>query len=322
MTRPGEPIRSPSLPWTVASGLLIGGADAVPGVSGGTVALILGLWDRLIEGIATFLAVPTLVRSAEGRTRILAAARFLLPLGLGIVASYYLGTLLLVGPEESPGLLRRFDTAPVCFAFFSGLVIASLWEPWRRIKKRTAVHWALALLGAAVAWWVSGLPFARTAPPTWALVYGGALAIGFMLLPGVSGSLLLLVLGQYTVVTGAIHDHEWGKILVFLGGVMLGFAVFVPLLRALVRRHHDLTMAALTGLMAGSLRALWPWKTNYDPRVGTLTNVGVGDHVPAAVAALLLGAVASMGLAWIETRLREPQGSPPAAGGAGTAAAP
>ena len=291
-------------PWSALAGFLMGAADSVPGVSGGTIALIVGVYERLIDSISRVLRTPILVRTVDGRQKLGAAFGFLVPLVLGLAAAYYLGTLILVGREAEPGLIRRADTAPLCYAFFFGLVLASLREPWRRIGKVGPTHVLAALVAAVGAAAFIGLPHTRGEPPTWALVYGGALAVGVMLLPGVSGSLLLVVLGQYTKVAGAVHDRELGVFAVFLGGVALGVLLFVPFLRHLLRRHHDLTMAALTGLMAGSLRALWPWKDNYDPKLGPMGNLGVGSSVGWVLLAVLAGFVAAWLLSRLEARMK------------------
>jgi putative membrane protein len=131
-------------------------------------------------------------------------------------------------------------------------------------------------------------------------------AIAVMLLPGISGSLMLLVIGQYTTVAGALHDRQFGRLGVFLFGVLLGLVLFVPLLRRMLRRHHDLTMAALTGLMAGSIRALWPWKSHYDLKdaaLGRMVNVGMGDQVAAVAVAFLVGALSVWLLRRLERRI-------------------
>ena len=221
------------------------------------------------------------------------ALRFLVPLGVGILAAYFVGTRVLVGPEASKGLLRREDTAPLCYAFFLGLVFFSIPEPWRRIPKPGPACYAAALVAALGVAWMVGLEHATTQPEDWMLFYGGAFAVSVMLLPGISGSLLLLVLGQYTTIAAAPHDREWGRILIFLAGVAVGLAAFVPLLRRLLRRHHDLTLAALTGLMAGSIRALWPWKSHYDIKdesLGRMVNVGIGANWPWVLVAFAVGA--------------------------------
>ncbi len=293
-----------SMPLSALAGFLMGAADSVPGVSGGTIALIVGVYERLIDAISRVLRLPVLVRTPEGRDKLGSALFFLVPLLGGLGAAYYLGTLLLVGKEAEPGLIRRAATAPICYAFFFGLVLASLKEPWQRIGQVRTGHVIAALGAAAAAALFIGLPHTQGEPPTWALLYGGALAVAVMLLPGVSGSLLLVVLGQYTMVAGAVHDRQLVPFLVFLAGVTLGVILFVPFLRHLLRRHHDLTMAALTGLMAGSLRALWPWKTNYDPKLGPLENVGVGANVGWVLLAVALGFLAAWLLARLERRMK------------------
>ena len=298
------------LPLSFVSGFCMGGADAVPGVSGGTIALILGIYQRLIDSIGTCLALPRLIGSPAGRARLGGALRFLIPLGLGVVAAYWLATRLLVGPKDAPGLLRVADTAPLCYAFFFGLVLASLREPWRRIEAPTWSHGLLALLGCAAAAAFVHLPHTQGEPEAWQLLYGGAGAIAVMLLPGISGSLLLLILGQYTTVAGAIHDREIGTLGIFVGGILIGLALFVPLLRRLLASYPGRTMAVLTGLMAGSLFALWPWKNQYEPKAGPMHNVAMDGALWPVLLAALAGAATVMLLAWLERRI-EAQGPPP-----------
>lgn len=276
-------------------GLAMGTADAIPGVSGGTIALILGIYDRFIASLAAVVAV---VRRPGDLARWRAARRalvFLVPLGAGLGAAYLVATRLLVGkvpsPSEGagaalaeelvanppPGWLVRPDTAPIVFAFFFGLVLASVGEPWRAKKTHRAADWLLGLLGAAVAVALSLSPPAAGSLSPFALVGSGAVAVSVMLLPGVSGSLALLVLGMYVPVSGAVHsvyDAEtgavsWGEVAVigwFLLGIAIGVATFVPFLRWVLARAHDRTMSVLSGLMLGSLAALWPWKAHYLPK--------------------------------------------------------
>jgi len=292
-------------PLTFLAGTLMGAADSVPGVSGGTIALVLGIYERLVGSISRILRAPRLLKTPDGRHRLAQAFAFGTPIFFGMVAATWLGTRLLVGPEEVPGILRRIDTAPMCFAFFFGLVIASLPEPWGRISTHRPVHWLLAAGGALLAAWFAGLPQATSEPPLWAFLYGGALAISVMLLPGVSGGLLLLVIGQYQKVAGAWHNYDLDVVAVFAVGMILGVATFVPLLRAALKRYHDLTMALLTGLMAGSLRALWPWKVHYDPVhvKEPMANVAPFGPVALALLAVILGFVAAWGLRRLERRM-------------------
>ena len=288
---------------SLASGLLMGSADAVPGVSGGTIALIIGIYKRFIDALATVVKAPMLLRTAAGRSQLFDALWLLVPLGLGAAIALFVVTRLLVGPEEDPGVLVRASTAPVCYAFFFGLVLVSLREPWRRIENRAMVHFAVALIGCAGAAAFVGLPYRSTEPELWMLALGGAGAISVMLLPGISGSLLLVILGQYTVVAGAAHDRAFDILGVFGAGMVLGVVLFVPLLRFLLHRHRDLTMAALTGLMAGSLRALWPYKDNYLPKSGPMHNVGIGDHLGYVILAAVVGGATVALLALLERRI-------------------
>jgi putative membrane protein len=281
----------------------MGGADAIPGVSGGTIALILGIYERFIGALSTVVNAPRLVRSADGRSELIRAFRFLVPLGVGVLIAYYLATKLLVGPEDEPGVLRRASTAPICFGFFFGLVAVSIREPWRRIESVGAAHFAAAAVGFAAAAAFSHLPHSTGNVDRWMLVLGGAGAISIMLLPGISGSLFLLIIGQYNVVAGAVHDRDVTTLAVFAAGLVLGVATFIPLLRWLLDRFHAVTMATLTGLMAGSLFALWPWKDNYEPKLGEMTNTGVGDHVPWVLLAAVVGGAVVWLLTVLERRL-------------------
>jgi len=287
----------------------MGTADAVPGVSGGTIALILGIYDRFIGSLAAVLAAVRRPTVVARRGAAIDALRFLAPLAAGLVTAYLVATRVLVGKipkpvggngaelarelleTPPPGWLTRPDTAPIVFAFFFGLVLASVNEPWKAKTSTKPVDWLLALLGAGVAVGLSLSPPAAGSTSPLALVAAGAVAISVMLLPGVSGSLALLVLGMYQPVSGAFHSHEWGVIAWFLVGISAGIATFVPLLRWVLARAHDRTMSALSGMMLGSLAALWPWKAHYLPKfipwLGAMSPEAPGDGwwVPAVSAA-------------------------------------
>jgi putative membrane protein len=293
-----------------ASGLMMGTADAIPGVSGGTIALIIGVYERFIAALAAVVRAPTALRDLEARAELWRALRLLVPLGAGVVVAYYMATKLLVGPEDAPGIIRRPDTAPFAYAFFFGLVLVSLREPWRRIAARPrALHFGVAAITAIAAAVFVGLPHQAGEPPLIALLFGGAAAISVMLLPGVSGSLLLVILGQYAVVAGAVHDRNLAVIAIFLLGIAIGVITFVPFLRYLLRTAHDVTMAALTGLMAGSLRALWPWKEGYEPKE-SMANVGIGDDLLLVLVAAGCGGL----VVWLLARLERHMSRASAAG--------
>jgi putative membrane protein len=294
---------------SVSAGLLMGGADAIPGVSGGTIALVVGVYDRFIDALSSVIRLPLLVRTPDGRGRLKRALALLVPLGAGLLVAYYAATKLLVGPVERPGIMLRSDTAPICYAFFFGLVLVSLREPWRRIHQPSPVEYGAAAAACVGAILFIGLPHGSGEPATWMLLWGGAGSVAVMLLPGVSGSLFLVIVGQYATVAGAVHDRNVGLLVVFLVGLAAGVISFVPFLRYLLRTRHDITMAALTGLMAGSLRALWPWKDNYNPKLGPMNNLGVGDHLPWAIAAFVAGGAVVWLLARLERRVLEAQRS-------------
>jgi putative membrane protein len=270
----------------------MGSADAVPGISGGTVALVIGLYRRLIDSIATVLEYPRR-RDFEALRAPLA---FLLPLGLGMAAAYWLVSRLLIGPESNPGILLRETTAPLCYGLFSGLVAVSLREPWRRIDAPQREHLAFAGAGAVATFVVLGLPFATSAPAGWMLPVGGALALTAMLLPGVSGSLVLVMLGQYATIAGAVHDLRLAPLLWFGSGGLVAALVVVPRLQRLLIERPGRTLAVLTGVMAGSLRALWPWKASYDVRAGDLSPQFMGENWPEVVLAALLGGMLVLAL--------------------------
>ena len=276
----------------------MGSADAVPGISGGTVALVIGLYRRLIDSIATVLEYPRR-RDFEALRAPLA---FLLPLGLGMAVAYWLVSWLLIGPESNPGILLRETTAPLCYGLFSGLVAVSLREPWRRIDAPQREHLAFAGAGAVVTFVVLGLPFATSTPAGWMLPVGGALALTAMLLPGVSGSLVLVMLGQYATIAGAVHDLRLAPLLWFGSGGLVAALVVVPRLQRLLIERPGRTLAVLTGVMAGSLRALWPWKASYDVRAGDLSPQFVGENWPEVALAALLGGILVLALERLSRR--------------------
>jgi putative membrane protein len=276
----------------------MGSADAVPGISGGTVALVIGLYRRLIDSIATVLEYPRR-RDFEALRAPLA---FLLPLGLGMAVAYWLVSRLLIGPESNPGILLRETTAPLCYGLFSGLVAVSLREPWRRIDAPQREHLAFAGAGAVATFVVLGLPFATSTPAGWMLPVGGALALTAMLLPGVSGSLVLVMLGQYATIAGAVHDLRLAPLLWFGSGGLVAALVVVPRLQRLLIERPGRTLAVLTGVMAGSLRALWPWKASYDVRAGDLSPQFVGENWPEVALAALLGGILVLALERLSRR--------------------
>ena len=240
----------------IAQGLLMGGADVIPGVSGGTMALIVGIYERLLRNVsAAFHAIVSLPRGGAAVREAFRRVEwgFVLPLGLGIL------TAIGIGSKVIPGLLERYPEE--ARALFFGLVLASVAIPWIRMEERAAAEYLLVPVTALLAFVLVGLPPAEISDPSLVHVFfSAAIAICAMILPGVSGSFLLAVLGMYTATLHALSEINIPYVLTFCAGAAVGLGVFSRLLNWLLEKHHDRTMAALVGLMAGSLRALWPWQ--------------------------------------------------------------
>ena len=240
----------------VGRGLLMGTADVIPGVSGGTVALILGIYERFVGSVGA---------GASGAFHLVrfdlpvARRRFgevewglVLPLGVGIV------TALAIGSRVIPVLLDTYPE-PVRALFF-GLIVGSLAIPFRRIEQLGRTEWLLIGGCSVLAFVLVGLPPREIADPPLYLVFPlAAIAICAMILPGVSGAFLLLAFGIYEATLEALSHLDLPYIVTFAAGAALGLGLFSQVLRYLLDHRHATTMAALVGLMAGSLRALWPW---------------------------------------------------------------
>jgi putative membrane protein len=237
-------------------GALMGTADMVPGVSGGTVALVVGVYERLVQSLRAATTAPVaLVRGDRPRAReqlLLVEWRLVLPLVAGILSAIALGSGIV------PPLLEEHPLQTS--ALFFGLILGSLIVPWRLIGDPGRREAALVLLAAAAAFVLVGLPDRELADPVLPLVFASAaIAICAMVLPGISGAYLLLLIGVYRATLEAVHDRDVLYVAVFAAGAVTGLALFARLLARLLERHHATTMAALLGLMIGSLRALWPW---------------------------------------------------------------
>lgn len=241
------------------SGFCMGCADIVPGVSGGTMAFILGIYEELINSIRAFgrkqfiQAVMTFRISKIWKEMNFA---FLLSLGLGI----FLAIITLAHSIEF-----ALETYPTyIWSFFFGLVLASVFIVSKRIAKWDAKLFIALLVGAVLAYIIVGMVPVQTPETWWFLILSGAIAICAMILPGVSGSFLLVLLGKYEFVLRAVNERDIGSLLLFAIGAGAGIIGFTQVLGWLLRRYHDLTMAVLTGLMLGSLRKIWPWKAAMD----------------------------------------------------------
>lgn len=242
------------LQW-FAKGVVMGIADAVPGVSGGTMALITGIYERLIAALAE-LRIAT-ARQALGGDWAGAWQRldgnFLLSLGLGIVLSLF-STLSLMHAllAQAPQLV---------WAFFAGLILASLVVLMRRHRWQP-IDALLMALGTLIAAGIALSTSLHLAPTPFWLVLGGALAISAMLLPGISGSFILLLLGIYPAVVAAVSAADLITIAWVAMGCLIGLLVFSRLLHALLARWHDRVLGFMLGFVLGALIKVWPWQAD------------------------------------------------------------
>ncbi len=249
----------PSAPWSFFTGMCMGAADVVPGVSGGTMAFIMGVYRHLIDAVKSFdvelvrLLLQRKIKESVAHTHL----PFLAALGSGIVLS----VLVLSGGVEWALEHQRV----LLFAFFFGLVCASV------ISLASKIEWNVAeliwfALGAAAAWVIVGMLATPTPDAPWMAFVAGSIGITAMILPGISGSFILLLLGQYANVIGAINDLKGGDLqalvtLVPFGlGMVVGIMLFSRLLSWLLDRFYLATVATMTGFITGSLRKIWPFK--------------------------------------------------------------
>lgn len=235
-------------------GCAMGMADVVPGVSGGTIAFISGIYEELLDSIrsvnATALKLLLKLRLGEFWRHV--NGSFLLPVLLGIaIAIFSLARLMTY-------LLTYHPIA--IWSFFFGLIIASSVLVARQIGHwnwRTVLAFAV---GAVAAWWITVATPAETPNDWWFVMLSGAIAICAMILPGISGAFILLLLGKYQYIMQAVGDFNIPVIAVFVIGAVAGIISFSHLLSWLLKHLHDITVAVLMGFMVGSLNKVWPWK--------------------------------------------------------------
>jgi putative membrane protein len=227
-------------------GMLMGMADLVPGVSGGTIAFITGIYQRLVHSLSEFTSF--FHRKWEKTFRKLDWALFI-PLGLGILFSLYVFSGVI------DVLLTEYTG--ISFAFFFGLIAASALYIYTHIGKLKYEHFIVASLGFIVSYLITGASATQVTPSVLFLVFGGAIAICALLLPGISGAFILLLFGLYEYVITAIHDLQFRVLLPFALGALMGLLAFSKVLDYLIKRYTSLTFAFLIGLMVGSLRIPW-----------------------------------------------------------------
>lgn len=242
-------------------GGLIGIAEIIPGVSGGTIALITGVYDRVINSASNAVRGLLLLFSFSKSNFNKAKSNFqsmswslLIPMLIGMLTALF-AVAGIVEPllESYPSLTK---------ALFAGMIMASLIVPIRLSGSKWKLNeYLIAAIAAAAAFGLASIPKAIDAEPSFFIILGSAaLAVCALVLPGVSGSYLLLALGMYAPTIAAVNDRDFGYLGTFVLGAIIGLGAFVGLLQWLLEHKRRITLIVMTGLMAGSLRALWPWQ--------------------------------------------------------------
>ena len=244
-------------------GVLMGAADIVPGVSGGTMAFITGIYDRLLASIRAF-DLPLLRLLYRGDLRRAwehVDGAFLLTLVAGIATS------ILSLARVIAWLLEAYPVP--LWAFFFGLILASALVLLRQVPHWSPARVLCLIIGLGVAAAIALSPVVALPPGLPAVFIAGFIAICAMILPGISGSFILILLGMYSTVLQAVKNLELAVMLVFALGAGLGLMCFSRVLHWLLRRYHAATMALLTGFLFGSLLVVWPWKHPLDWVLGS-----------------------------------------------------
>jgi len=250
-------------------GAAMGAADIVPGVSGGTIAFITGIYEELINSIQSVSWRTIVILKDQG----FAAAwnsingTFLLTLFSGILFSVFtlaklISYLLVAYPE-------------MLWSFFFGLVLASVWHVSQQVKVWRLMNALPIIVGVAVAWSLGNASLAEVEATTVNVFFAGCLAICAMILPGISGSFILLLLGMYGFILDAVKSLDVAVLAVFAAGCVAGLLTIANILAWAFKRFHDYTLLVLTGFMIGALNKVWPWKETISFRLNSH-----GEQVP------------------------------------------
>ncbi len=247
----------------------MGAADVVPGVSGGTIAFITGIYDTLLESIRRINPSVLGIWKREGFKAAFNHINgfFLMALFGGVLTS--IATL-----AKLISWLLVTHPIPI-WSFFFGLILVSVFHMLKQIEQRSMSRLVFLLLGVAFAYSITVLQPLQMDPTSINIILAGAIAICAMILPGISGSFILLLIGMYTPVLGAVKSLDIPVIILFMSGCVIGLLSFSHVLSWLLKRFRDFTLIFLTGLMIGTLPKIWPWKETLTWRTNSK-----GEQVP------------------------------------------
>ena len=286
-----------------AKGLAMGAADAVPGVSGGTIAFISGIYEELIFTISNvnLSLLKTLKEKGLSSFWKQLNGNFIIALLSGILIKFPFSCFQ---KEDNPfsfwkqlngnfiiallsGILISFvsfmklakyliENHPIfIWSFFFGLIIASILYIGKQIKTWNFKIILALILGGLVAYYITSIPPLANNDNPYFLFIAGAIAICAMILPGISGSFILLILGAYKILSDAIHDYNFRNLFIFIGGATVGLLSFSKVLKWLFKHYENTTLAVLTGFIIGSLNVIWPWKQTI-----TVFSKEIGKEIP------------------------------------------
>ena len=235
-------------------GLAMGAADAVPGVSGGTIAFISGIYEELINTISgvNLSLITTLRKQGFKAFWKQLNGNFISALLIGIIISF-------VSFMKLAKYLIEYHPILI-WSFFFGLIVASIYFVGKQITNWNIATVLMIIIGTVIAYYVTTIPASDVNDSPYFLFFAGALAICAMILPGISGSFILVILGAYKTLSDAIDVLDFKKLALFVGGAIVGLLSFSHVLKWLFKTYHNLTLALLTGFILGSLNKVWPWK--------------------------------------------------------------
>ena len=275
----------------ILKGVCMGVADIIPGVSGGTMAFITGIYDNLIDSIRSFNCrfIKCLLKLDIKGAIAEAHLKFLLPLLLGIVVAMV---------SMARVIHTLLGTHPVqVWSLFFGLIAASIFVVGKRVGEFSLKNVFFGIVGAVFSFLLVGLIPVTTPDTLWFVFICASISICAMILPGISGAFILLLLGKYEFITGAIRNpasiENAAVLLAFVCGCAFGISLFSRVLHFLLEKHHAITVSLLTGFMAGAMRKIWPWKEVLDSVVirGKVHVLSEANVLPPAYDGGFAGAV-------------------------------
>lgn len=263
-------------------GFGMGAANVVPGVSGGTIALLTGIYSQIVDSLSAFTDKGTWQSFFKGRIKEfwkLINGNFLLALAAGVLVSVFTLAKLMT---------YVLGSYPVqTWAFFFGLILASVFFMVADVKGWKPKDFAAVVAGIVLGIVVCTLSPSQTPDGAWFIFICGAIAVCTMILPGISGSFILVVLGKYDYIMQAVGDLDWSSLAVFAIGCVVGILAFAKFLHWLLARWERITMLVLTGFVLGSLVKVWPWNQ---------TGHVVASEIPGALLWCAIGAAVVVAL--------------------------